>query len=252
MELVNYLISALWNGVCLLAVGLLPLVVVALIMQKFSDLLRNKLAGLLGIKGYIYLTAPGVMIHELSHAVFCLIFQHKILEMKLFSPEEDGTLGYVNHAYNPKNIYHRIGNFFIGTGPIWGGCLMLWVVSWLLLPEVMRQGNSFSESLSAFTDGIFSADFWKNWKSWLWLYLSLTIASHITLSPPDLKGAADGFIVIVLTVLLGSLLLGWMGNYVEVVWQYEIALLTRMFISIAGALFAGVLILFILRFVVKR
>jgi hypothetical protein len=91
------------------------------------------------------------MIHELSHALFCIIFGHKIQEMKLFSPENDGTLGYVNHSYNPKNPYQQIGNFFIGTGPIWGGVLLLYVASYFLLPEgILNLTNGLPETLKLF------------------------------------------------------------------------------------------------------
>ena len=121
--------------------------------------------------------------------------------MKLFSPEADGTLGYVNHSYNPKSFYQRIGNFFIGTGPIWFGIVVLCFVSWLLLPNEM-QINSF-----------LSMNFWGRWQSYVWLYFALTIASHITLSPPDLVGATDGGVAILTTALLCFLLLGWCGEW---------------------------------------
>ena len=250
--LINYFFSSLWSGICVLATGLLPLFVTAFIMQKFSELLREKLADVLGINGYIYLTFPGVMIHELSHAVFCVIFRHRILEMKLFSPEADGTLGYVSHSYNQKNLYQRIGNFFIGTGPVWGGCVMLAVISWLLLPETMRNGNGFSECLSSFAKGLFTWNFWGTWRSWLWIYLTISIASHITLSSSDLDGATDGLLMIIITVLLGSLLLGWTGNWAEYIWRYEIKVLVKLFIAITGALFSGIFIILIINLANKK
>ncbi len=250
--MINYLLSSLWSGVCVLATGLLPLIVTAFVMQKFSELLRNRLADVLGVRGYVYLTFPGVMIHELSHAAFCVIFRHRIVEMQLFSPEADGTLGYVEHTYNPRNLYHRIGNFFIGTGPVWGGCVMLAVISWLLLPAAMRQGNSFGECFSAFFSGLFTWQFWVAWRSWLWIYLAISIASHITLSPPDLEGAQDGLLMIILIVMLGSLLLGWMGNWAEYIWRYEIAMLVKLFIAITGALFSGLLLVLMINFADKK
>ena len=110
-------------------------------------------------------------------------------------------LGYVNHSYNPKSFYQRIGNFFIGTGPIWFGIAVLCFVSWLLLPNEMNISN------------FFSMNFWGRWQYYVWLYFALTIASHITLSPPDLVGATDGGVAILTTALLCFLLLGWCGEW---------------------------------------
>ena len=205
MGLINYIGQVLWQTILFLLIGVLPWIAVALVMQLLSNSIRKSLAKIFGIQGYIYLTAPGVMIHEIGHAVFCLIFRHKIVEMKLFSPEEDGTLGYVNHSYNPNSFYQRIGNFFIGTGPIWFGVAVLSLISWLLLPNEMQISN------------FFSLNFWGRWQSYIWLYLALTISSHITLSPPDLAGSVDGGIAIMATALLGFLLLGWCGD-----WENEI------------------------------
>ena len=203
MAIFIYIGFELWNAALLFLVGVLPWIVIAFIMQLLSNSIRKSLAKIFGIQGYIYLTCPGVMVHEIGHALFCVIFRHKIVEMKLFSPEEDGTLGYVNHSYNPNSFYQRIGNFFIGTGPIWFGIVVLCFVSWMLLPNEMNIGN------------FFSADFWGRWQSYIWLYLALTIASHITLSPPDLKGAADGGITILTTSALAFLLFGWCGEWEE-------------------------------------
>ena len=209
MGFVEYLFEALLNAILLLAAGLLPWLLTALIMQILSTVIRQAVASVCGIKPYIYLTAPGVMIHELCHAVFCWIFGHKVTEMQLFSPKNDGTLGYVNHRYDPDSVYQRIGNFFIGTGPIWGGITVLHLLTIWLLPE-------FEYTFLSFASMLFSLDFWTSWKSWLWIYLSFTIISHVTLSREDLEGAADGFAVIVGMVLLLCLLGGWMGDWESV------------------------------------
>ena len=235
MGLINYIGQALWQTILFLLIGVLPWIAVALVMQLLSNSIRKSLAKIFGIQGYIYLTAPGVMIHEIGHAIFCLIFRHKIVEMKLFSPEEDGTLGYVNHSYNPNSFYQRIGNFFIGTGPIWFGVAVLCLISWLLLPNEMQISD------------FFSLNFWGRWQSYIWLYLALTISSHITLSPPDLAGSADGGIAIMATALMGFLLLGWCGD-----WENEIIeFLKNVFLSSLSIFSFIIILLFIFSVICK-
>ena len=201
MGIINYIGTAIWNTVLFLLLGIFPWIAVAFIMQMLSNSIRKSLAKILGIQGYIYLNCPGVMVHEIGHALFCIIFRHKIIEMKLFSPKADGTLGYVNHSYNPNNFYQRIGNFFIGTGPVWFGFIVLYFISQQLLPN----GMNISDFISA--------NFWGRWQSYVWLYLSLTIASHITLSRPDLAGSTDGVIAILAVALSCFLLFGWCGEW---------------------------------------
>lgn len=210
MIVFEYLWQVIKQTLMVLAIGFIPYLIYALLMQKISNSIRNRLVSLLGLKGYIYITAPGVMIHELSHAFFCILFRHKIVEMKLFSPEEDGTLGYVNHRYNPDNKFQRIGNFFIGTGPVWGGIFILWVITLLLLPSgILNYSHGIVDSFFNFLGHIFSVTFWTRWQSYLWLYLILTISSHITLSPPDLAGAREGASTLIASVFFFELLLGW-------------------------------------------
>ena len=218
MTILNYCLDAILNTGKMILTGVLPWLATAGLMQVISSALRRKLACLLGTGLWVYLTAPGVMIHELSHAFFCLVFRHRIVEMKLFSPEEDGTLGYVNHSYNPQSLFQRCGNFFIGTGPIWGGTALLAVLSYFLLPGEMTRYNSASEEqFGEFISGLFSVAFWTSWTSWLWLYLTLTICSHITLSCSDLRGAVDGFGMLCGVFLLANVLLDWCGNWPQII-----------------------------------
>ena len=69
MGLINYICQALWQTILFLLIGVLPWIAVALVMQLLSNSIRKSLAKIFGIQGYIYLTAPGVMIHEIGHAV---------------------------------------------------------------------------------------------------------------------------------------------------------------------------------------
>ena len=237
---VNYMIHALLFAGLILLVGVFPWALTAWGLNWISGLVQRRIR-FLGERAFIYMTAPGVAVHELSHAAFCLIFRHKIIKMNLFSPEEDGTLGYVEHQYNPKSLYQRAGNFFVGTGPIWGGVFLLYVLSMLLLPrDVFSSGNSFREGLS-FLKFFFSLRPWTSFPFYIWLYAALTISAHITLSPPDVKGAKDGFLIFSCAIFLTCLLLGWCGAWEE----YLINKLTHVFIRLFPIIMAiGAALLF--------
>lgn len=223
-RMIQYLWECLKNIFLLLLSGLCTGVVVAGVIQLLSNFLREGFNRIFGVTCYIYLTAPGIMIHELGHVFFCIIFRHRIKEVKLFSPEDDGTLGYVSHVFEVNNLYHRIGNFFIGTGPVWCGLLVIYLLSLLLLPDgMMASGNAFAENAGTFLRGFFSLTFWARWQSWLWIYLVLSVAAHITLSKADLRGAADGLCFLLLALLAAVLLFGWCGNWEELLisWQWR-------------------------------
>lgn len=173
----------------------------------------------------------GTPVHELSHAFACIIFGHKIVEMRLYAPNSgDGSLGYVNHAYNPKNLYHRIGNFFIGIAPILGGSAVLLLMMRFMVPTVYTDvmgilggvhisGEFFSLAtlseyatatgamiLSIFNPANFSEVWW-----WVFIILAIMISSHMELSGADIKGSVSGVITLALLFLVADVVLSLVG-----------------------------------------
>lgn len=225
----EYIQDALLNTLKIIFFCLAPWLTIAFLMQLFSTMLRLLLARKIGSMAFVYITAPGVVAHELSHAFFCLVFRHTITDMCLFSPQQDGTLGYVAHKYDPRNLYHQIGNFFIGTGPIWGGACLLGLLSALLLPEPITAGAKVLPlQMLEFIKMLFTLEFWGSWQSWLWLYLAFSLTLHITLSPSDLNGALTGFIFLLFLILFACVCFGWCGNWED--------LLIRSVLLIFGAM----------------
>lgn len=168
-----------------------------------------------------YITgAIGTPVHECAHALFCLIFGHKVTEIKLFQINSaDGTLGYVNHSYNKKNIYHNIGNFFIGVAPIIIISAILYLLAWLLLPNFVAeisgsmQVNDFIGNLGkVFTDlfGVLTSFFLYclNWQWWVFVIVGMFLALHMTLSKADIKGALSGILFLLIAVILVDIILG--------------------------------------------
>ena len=70
MEILDYLLQAAQFSLKTLAIGLLPYLIFAFLMQKISISIRRSLAALIGDRGYIYITALGVMLHELIPTAF--------------------------------------------------------------------------------------------------------------------------------------------------------------------------------------
>ena len=210
MNIIQYIFTCILHAVMFLGIVLLPCLCVIAVSQICSSFLRNRITRIIPLKTFIYLTAPGVIVHECGHLVFCLIFGHKVKDVSLFSPRADGTLGYVAYQYQQNNLYQRIGLFFIGTGPVWFGFLVLFLISWLFLPNSIFEGGiSETARIKLFFSSFFSLAFWLDFRRWIWFYLALVITAHINLSEPDIRGAWQGAVTLVLLVLIFFLLFGW-------------------------------------------
>ena len=200
------------------------------------SLLRRGFCSLTGKAGPKILLATGIIgtpIHELSHAAMCLLFGHKIVEIKLYTPKSnDGSLGYVNHTYRKKNIYHQIGNFFIGVAPVVLGGIVVVLLLALLLPDAF---HSVSRDISALKSSsidslpiadflgmiwtaiceIFSTDSLSSWQGWVFIILALMISTHMEMSAPDIKGSLKGlaFLLVIMLLVDGAMYLIFPGAF---------------------------------------
>lgn len=218
-----------------------------LLLYLFARFTRVIFVKSIGIKFDIYITGwIGTPIHEIGHALFCIIFRHKIVDMKLFQPDSsDGSLGYVNHSYNPNNPWHRIGNFFIGFGPILLGSIVIMLLSVYLIPNndflshfsnyktfdlttLSGLKNQFIQLFNSgkhLTQNLFIEENLKSWEFWVFIYLAMCVASHMELSPPDIKGLFGGLIYIFILFLvintIGQILNINMGSYLLSINKYS-------------------------------
>jgi hypothetical protein len=226
-------IATLWQTFVLFG----PLTILSLLMHfvaQWNETLSYKVMGRnVFLYGFGWL---GTSIHELGHALFALIFFHKITDIKLFDAKgKGGSMGYVEHSYNKRNIYQNIGNIFIGIGPVLMGALMLFLITYLLFGISLNSYTGFNSSLQSFTslNGFteFSKDAYLSivnfikivlfsaqstwWKITLLVYCLYAIGSSITLSPSDIKGAWKGFAFFLLVLVIFNLATLWMGNFTE-------------------------------------
>lgn len=161
----------------------------------------------------------GTPVHEASHALMCLVFGHKITEIKLFQTNSsDGVLGYVRHSYNPKNLYQKVGNLFIGIAPVLVGALILAGLLYLLIPSLFSDvsseiavidfigdfGGSFGHIWRAF---VYMFSYANTWQWWVFVLVGSLIATHMTLSREDIKGALAGIVAYFFIFLVIDLVL---------------------------------------------
>lgn len=226
--ILSVLLATLLGSLKMLLFVFGPVFVAAVLMFLVSRSIIGIGLGAIGYRALAWVTAPGVVVHELGHALFCLIFLHKIEEISLFKPEPDGTLGYVRHGWNPASMYQRVGNFYIATGPIWFSCLVVWLLSLLLIDtklfapllnlpvgasdlstagSAFRLGGRFLENLLAPLGTLFAAERLSDWKFWVFIYLTTAIGLNMSLSPADMKGGLPGFLVLLVAIVIFSLVL---------------------------------------------
>ncbi len=165
----------------------------------------------------------GTPVHELSHALFCVIFGHKIQEIKLFQINSgDGNLGYVKHSYNRKNLYQNIGNFFIGIAPILVISIILYVIAYFLLPGFGAALYDLTGSIEEVGFVALLENIWAvivaffslitTWQWWVFLLIGLFLALHMTLSKEDIRGAVSGLIFLLIIVLVVDIILRIIGD----------------------------------------
>jgi len=201
----------------------------------------------------------GTPVHELSHAAMCFVFGHKIKQIKLFGiNKRNGTLGFVKHSFNPRNLRHRIGNFFIGIAPVVTGSCVVLLLLRLFLPAVFTQVAALlqdtaqgSLAFETFTQIgtailsifklIFATGNFENWKLWVFVFLAATIAIHMELSTADIKGGWDGFLFLAGAFLLVDVVLffvrpEWLATFTNAMMQGGLYLISLLLLS---AVFAG-------------
>lgn len=201
-----------------------------------------------GKRGYLFTSYIGTPVHELGHVLMCWLFRHRVGRVQWFPKDSDEkVLGYVEHSYSKSSVYQRIGNFFVGVGPIISGILALIALMHFFVPasydvflqhlqSEVQPGEINGEILigmlqssTLLVTSLFTVQNLLSPSFWLFLFLALSVSTHIALSKPDIKGAASG-IVSIFTLLfalnLTGALLGYdISEYVTAIAGYNAYLL---------------------------
>ncbi len=220
-----------------------------------------------GSIGVIYTSSViGTPIHELGHAIMCLIFAHKITDIKLLLPPNhpSGSLGYVEHSYNRKNVWAVLGNLFIGVGPIFSGLGVMILMLYLCFPTqwgaYLQTSSLLAESAPTFGEifrGVLSlltslwSGFSTDWfRSLLGLVVILSVSQHVTLSGADIKGALSAMpLYLAITMIFAGISLGARTSVLAALWTFNLRILSLFSISIAFSMMwiALALLIYLLR-----
>jgi len=174
----------------------LMLIVVFLLIVALSFAINHLLAGSTG-RGYRLFVAPGVVVHELSHAITCLITGAKVTSISMFKKEG----GEVKHGYPKIPV---LGQILISLSPFIVGSILIFILARALgianseLPQVSLN----PASIILWAKETFSALNLREFKTWLILYLSISIAVTMTPSIKDIRNILFSLAVLLLTIFL--------------------------------------------------
>ncbi len=247
-------------------VGVLILcgLVVTVLQKLFILLIGNTL----GYRAVLLTAIVGTPIHELGHAVMCVLFGHTLEEISLYNPDpENGTLGYVKHSYNRRNLYHQLGNFLIGLGPILSGLGCLIGILYLCFRPAMTVyftqafgivqagGSVWEMCLAGFTMFATLFDGGYLLLKILGMVLILSIMLHVNLSPEDIRqsGRGAGIYALLLAVfaaiiyLVGGGVLAGVKRGASIFLSYCIAVFLVIFLF-SAAIIAISAVLYLIRY----
>lgn len=236
--LLPYLLRALAATGYTLLVVLGPGVGIGAAMHLVAGVTARRAQALFGARAY-HLAGGGLgtVVHEAGHALFALLFGHRVTSVKWFDPQaRDGALGAVHHEYDPRSPYQQVGRFFIGVGPLVLGTAVVALSARLLLgPAVLAPAGS----LALTTDGVLTGAelpalgrdvaratrevvaalvtpaHLATWRFWAFGYVAFAVGSSIQLSRADLSSVVRGAGALAALLLAVNLATLWAGDAAE-------------------------------------
>jgi len=187
-----------------------------LAIAYYADRVWSRLLG----GAYWVFLAPGVAVHELSHAAGCLLMFAKITKIKLFGREG----GEVQHG--PPRV-PIVGQAIISLAPVAGCAVVLVLVGYLLNAPMYRSigaipmkfdlsaqgvGSFVGKSVQAIwagSRGIVYSN-WLSWKTYVFVYAAICLGISLRPSTRDLRNsfvglAAIGAVIAILDAIFRAL-----------------------------------------------
>ncbi len=178
-----------------------PVVVILLLvlatlaaMHWSAQLLARQSSRLFGRRIQLYLFGLlGTIVHEGSHVIACVLFRHRVHRIRWFDPlAMDGSLGSVEHSYDPSSAYQRLGTIVIGIAPLLVGALVILVAAQILL-QLSVSFTAWSAP-GAFVMPVFAKAEWWRWA--LFAYICISVGGSMHLSRSDVRGTWRGIVTL--------------------------------------------------------
>lgn len=165
-------------GILMSIIIICSVIIIGAIVNKLEQLEMQLLSSRFGFSFANiccnYLTFPGVIIHELSHALFGSLAGAKIIEIKCFEFGQNGRLGHVTYRLRGNPIQQALQHSLCACAPVITGILIEGGILYVL------NGNA---------DLVFGLKI-------LLIYLFISVFNHMSMSKEDIKNYCKGLWVI--------------------------------------------------------
>lgn len=169
-------------------------IIIAILILSFviNMLLQNSVGSF-----YRIFVAPGVIAHELSHAFACYITGAKVSDISMFKKEG----GEVKHGASSIPV---LGSILISTAPFVVGAILIYLLSKLIgfRPINLVNFDFMPNNIAFLIKASFSGLNFAAIKTWIGLYLVLSIAMTMIPSLQDMKNMFLSLIFIFIMVFI--------------------------------------------------
>lgn len=155
------------------------LILVLVLLLVSSYFVKNFLLAIFPFALFRFILIPGIIVHEMSHAVGCLLTGAEVVSINVFGKEG----GEVKHG---EPYLKFLGPSIISMAPIVGSLLMFYFWSILVRTPFQGAGNSvgFISAADAFISHLGQIN-WFSWEIWLYLYGCMNLIIAISPSKQD-------------------------------------------------------------------
>ena len=187
--------------------GFLLIVITGIIVIALSYSLDHLWAAAMPVRAfYLFVRLPGVVLHECSHIIGCLSTGARIRNVLLFS-KDGGSVTYT------RPLLPYIGDVIISTAPLFLLPLALFFITWVFgrflgcvfpaFPATIGSPDVLVDLVKVIFS-TFSDNLLIRFNGWFFLYLYLTTSLVLSVTPStqDMKNAAVGSILVILTGML--------------------------------------------------